>query len=53
MDYLIKHGADLNKVSLHKGMTALLYAADQGHLDVVKFLVNAGADCSITEASEW
>lgn len=40
---LIKSGANVNDVA-NNGLTALIGAAFQGHLNIVKALINAGAD---------
>lgn len=45
--FLIRHGTDLNRVD-SKGNTALYSAAENGYKDIVELLLNAGADCSIT-----
>lgn len=47
---LIEGGADVNwRDSI--GETALFGAAAWGHVEVVRFLLGAGADCNIAEAS--
>ena len=39
MQLLINHGGDVNQVNFD-GMSALLHAANRGHIDVVRLLVN-------------
>lgn len=41
---LLKHGADPNAAELERGTTALMQAADQGHADVLKVLIEGGAN---------
>jgi ankyrin repeat protein len=41
---LVYHGADVNAKTIEKGMTALHFASLVGLLDVVKFLVENGAN---------
>jgi uncharacterized protein len=43
VDYLIKSGADVNKISL-ANKTPLLFAAEHNYFDVVKKLIDEGAD---------
>jgi len=45
---LIKLGADLNSTN-SDGRTAVWTAADEGHLDIIKLLVDAGADVNIAD----
>lgn len=45
---LLAKGADVN-AKLRYGTTALSYAADRGHLDVVKVLVEHGAELNIKD----
>jgi ankyrin repeat protein len=53
--WLLDHGADVNQKAtfgglMHgQGITALHLAAQRGHLAMVKFLVQRGADLSLTE----
>jgi len=44
VEFLVKHGANVNAKDDEFLMTPLMRAADNGHLDVVKFLVKHGAD---------
>merc|ERR1711871_644803 len=39
---LLRHGADPNR-AMYTGMTALTYAAGEGHADIVNLLLSAGA----------
>ncbi|MCL6590462.1 MAG: ankyrin repeat domain-containing protein [Firmicutes bacterium] len=41
--YLIEKGANINEKN-NAGQTALMYAAEDGHLEIVKFLMEKGAD---------
>lgn len=43
MEHLFKHCANLNLAN-KQGDTALIWAADKGHKEVVKFLILHGAD---------
>jgi ankyrin repeat protein len=53
--WLLDHGADVNQKATFgglthgQGITALHLAAQRGHLAMVKFLVQRGADLSLTE----
>ncbi len=45
MDVLVKHGADVNiSSSDHYNLPPAYYAAQEGHLDMLKWLKNNGAD---------
>ena len=44
----LEQGAKVEAKTRH-GVTPLYYAASNGHLDVVKFLVDKGADVSVTD----
>lgn len=47
LQLMVKKGADLNAPTIHQGKewdTPLIWAARSGNLDVVKFLVESGAD---------
>ena len=49
VEVLIAGGADLNKKDMRsQGITPLIFAADRGYLDIVKALLAAGADRSIS-----
>ena len=41
---LLEHGADVNASETERGTTALMQAADQGHADVLKELIQHGAN---------
>ena len=43
------HSLDVNAADKHNGMTALHYAAESGHVDVVNALIGRGADCNFTD----
>jgi ankyrin repeat protein len=44
-ELLIRNGAHVNALS--NGMTALMFAVDSGHLNIVTFLIQNGADINI------
>src|SRR5581483_2432582 len=44
VDKLIKIGVAIDKQDETNGSTALMWAAQQGHADIVELLLNAGAD---------
>lgn len=44
IDFLIKHGANVNTTDENEGYTALHYACRKGSLDIVSMLLAAGAD---------
>jgi ankyrin repeat protein len=48
IETLITLGADVNSIG-EDGYTPLHYAAEQGHLDVVKVLISNGADCDLRD----
>ncbi|MCF8330897.1 MAG: ankyrin repeat domain-containing protein [Bacteroidales bacterium] len=50
--YLIKSGADVNVKNDYSQETPLIYAAQQGHLDVVKILLHNGADPDVNPRNE-
>lgn len=45
--YCLKNGVDINYVDEAYGSTALMHAAQKGHVDIVKKLLKHGADASI------
>jgi len=47
---LLDAGADPNAAEAERGTTALMQAADQGHADVAKVLIEHGADVAATSA---
>ena len=47
MEWLIATGADVNHTRPRDGPTAVYVAAQNGHLDVVSWLISAGADVDI------
>ena len=47
VEYLIKHGANVNKKVKSNGYTPLLYACETNSLDLTTILINAGADVNI------
>ncbi|KAI5755834.1 hypothetical protein M8J77_020005 [Diaphorina citri] len=52
VDYLLKSGADVDKVSGGTGRTALMVAIIHGHLEVVVLLNGKGCDWSIRDRTE-
>ena len=48
---LLSRGADVNCRDHHLGQSALHFAAERGHLDCVKYLMEKNADVSITNHS--
>jgi ankyrin repeat protein len=48
---LIESGEDINSVYYQNGYTPLHYAALNQNLNIVQFLINAGADITITDQS--
>ena len=48
---LIAHGAHVNAAESRKGQTALMWAAAEGHSDVVKLLIDKGADVKAVSKS--
>lgn len=49
---LIKAGADVNAKNDYSQETPLIYAAQQGHLDVVKILLHNGADPDVNPRND-
>ncbi len=47
VETLIEAGVDVNKASTTSGETPLFIAAKNGHVIILKYLLNAGADASI------
>jgi len=51
---LVQHGADVNRREGYREQSAVMWAAGQGHADMVAFLVSQKADLSIrAESNEW
>lgn len=48
-EFLVSKGADVNKVGAGGGMTALMYAAYDGYVDMVIFLTQNGAKLDIKD----
>ncbi len=48
----IEKGADVNYQSLYEGVSPLMYAAQNGHLETVKILLHAGASCDLMPYSK-
>ena len=48
---LIAHGADVNAAESRKGQTALMWAAAEGHPDVVQVLIDNKADVNAASKS--
>ena len=46
VERLIRAGVDVNKVDSDYGYTPLYLAAERGHIDIVKLLINNGANIS-------
>ncbi|HSR52867.1 MAG TPA: PQQ-binding-like beta-propeller repeat protein [Acidobacteriota bacterium] len=49
LERLLDEGADINAVTRYNS-TALHFAADKGHLEAVRFLLEKGADTNITDS---
>jgi ankyrin repeat protein len=49
VDILLKANADLNTQENSTGWTALMFAVNKGHKDIVQRLVSAGADVHIRD----
>ncbi len=49
--YWLQAGADPNAQHVEVGSTPLIAAAENGHLDAVKALIQAGADAAVR--SDW
>jgi ankyrin repeat protein len=51
---LVRQGANVNARERYREQTAVMWAAAQGHADMVAFLVSKGADLSIrAQATDW
>ena len=50
---LLSHGAKIDTREWEQGATALMFAAKNGHEDMVKLLVEKGADLSIENRYRW
>jgi len=51
---LVQHGADVNKRESYRDQSAVMWAAAQGHADMVAFLVSQKADLTVTaKDNEW
>ncbi len=44
VEYLLKHGADYTLRDYEEDKTALMFAKDRGHKDIVKLLIETGAE---------
>ena len=51
VDSLIKHGADINAAEPSQGQTALMWAAAEGHTEIVDLLVAKGANIHLATKS--
>ena len=51
LEWSIEHGIDVDVLS-SRGLTALLLAANAGHLEAVRLLVDAGANLDVRDARE-
>ena len=51
---LVQHGADVNKRESYRDQSAVMWAAAQGHTDMVAFLVSQKADLTVqAQDNEW
>ena len=51
---LVQHGADVNKRESYRDQSAVMWAAAQGHADMVAFLVSQKADLTVqAQDNEW
>jgi uncharacterized protein len=51
---LVQHGADVNRREQYRDQSAVMWAAGQGHADMVAFLVSQKADLTIrAKDNEW
>jgi len=53
MDYLLRSGASIDAADSENQQTALIRAASGGNLDAVKFLVQRGADLTLTDVDGY
>lgn len=53
VERLLKEGADINATDRLYGQTAISWAAERGHLDVVKALYERKADLQIGDQDNW
>jgi len=47
--FLLKNGAEVNVQSRKKGVTALMIAAVAGNVELVRMLLDRGADATLTD----
>jgi len=53
-ELLVEFGADVNRRETYREQSAVMWAASQGHAEMVRFLVSRGADLSIRAvATDW
>jgi ankyrin repeat protein len=50
---LLSHRADPNAREDHRGQSALMWAATEGHVEVVRALIEAGADVTARSKQGW
>jgi len=51
---LVQHGADVNRREQYRNQSAVMWAAAQGHADMVAYLVSQKADLSVrARANDW
>ena len=48
----MEHGADINKED-YKGQIPLILACQEGHIEVVKYIVEHGADINKQDNDGW
>ena len=53
VELLLRHGTDINAVPYEGGSTALMVAAREDNADMVRFLLEHGADTEVADADEW
>ncbi len=51
--YLIKNGADVNISSTNRDNPPLLNAIENGHIDIVKLLIENDANINIKDSGDW